>query len=142
MVVVTALPSMRHVLGADISTLAWTVNAYTLAFAAGTITAAALGDRYGQRRVFAISLSGFTASSAAYAHAPDTGLLILARTLHGLGAATVTPLALTILAGAFAPERGGAVLGICGDIGRLAVAGGLLIGGAVTQGLDWHWFFG
>ena len=141
LVVITALPSMQHDLGASISTLQWTVNAYTLAFAAGIVTAAALGDRYGRRRVFAIGLALFTASSAACALAPDPGLLIAARTIQGLGAAIVTPLALTILAGAFPPERRGTVVGIFGGISGLAVASGPLIGGAVTQGLDWHWIF-
>jgi EmrB/QacA subfamily drug resistance transporter len=141
LVVITALPSIQHDLGASVSTLQWTVNAYTLAFAAGIVTAAALGDRYGRRRVFTIGLVLFTASSASCALAPDPGLLIAARTIQGLGAAIITPLALTILAGAFPPERRGAVVGIFGGISGLAVASGPLIGGAVTQGLDWHWIF-
>ena len=141
LVVVTALPSMQRDLHAGVSTLEWTVNAYTLAFAAGIVTAAALGDRFGRRRVFAIGMALFTASSAACALAPTSGGLIVARTIQGLGAAIVTPVALTLLAGAFPPERRGTVVGIWGGITGLAVAAGPLVGGAVTQGLDWHWIF-
>ena len=83
----------------------------------------------------------FTLASAACAVAPNASLLIAARAVQGLGAAAVTPLALTILAAAFPAERRGAVVGIFGGIGGLAVAGGPLVGGAVTQGLDWHWIF-
>ena len=141
LVVVTALPSMQRDLHAGISTLEWTINAYTLAFAAGIVTAAALGDRFGRRRVFVIGLLLFTASSAACALAPTSETLIVARTVQGLGGAVVTPVALTLLAAAFPPERRGTVVGIFGGITGLAVAAGPLVGGAVTQGLDWHWIF-
>jgi EmrB/QacA subfamily drug resistance transporter len=141
LVVVTALPSMQRDLRADLSTLEWTVNAYTLAFAAGIVTAAALGDRFGRRRVFAGGLALFSVASAACALAPTPEALIAARAVQGLGAAVVTPLALTILASAFPAERRGMVLGLWGGITGLAVAGGPLVGGGVTQGLDWHWIF-
>ena len=141
LVVTTALLSMQREFRTGVSSLEWTVNAYTLALAAGIITAAALGDRFGRRRLFVFGLALFTASSAACALAPSAEVLIAARTLQGLGAAAITPLALTILAAAFPPERRGAVIGIFGGIGGLAVASGPLIGGAVTQGLDWHWIF-
>jgi len=141
LVVVTALPAIQRDLHASLSMLEWTVNAFTLAFAAGIITAAALGDRLGRRRIFTIGLSVFTVASAACALAPTAGSLIAARALQGLGAAMVMPLSLTILASAFPPERRGAIVGIWGGIGGLAVASGPLIGGAVTQGLDWHWIF-
>jgi len=141
LVVVTALPAIQRDLGASISILEWTVNAFTLAFAAGIITAAALGDRLGRRRIFTIGLGLFTVASAACAVAPTAGLLIAARAAQGLGAAMVMPLSLTILASAFPPERRGAIVGIWGGIAGLAVASGPLVGGAVTQGLDWHWIF-
>jgi len=141
LVVVTALPAIQRDLGASVSNLEWTVNAYSLAFAAGIITAAALGDRLGRRRVFVWGLALFTGASVVCALAPNTEALIAARALQGLGGAVVTPLALTILAAAFPAERRGAVVGIWGGIGGLAIAGGPLIGGAVTQGLDWHWIF-
>lgn len=141
LVVVTALPAIQRDLGATMSMLEWTVNAFTLAFAAGIITAAALGDRLGRRRIFTIGLGLFTVASAACALAPTAGLLITARAVQGLGAAMVMPLSLTILLSAFAPERRGTIVGIWGGIAGLAVASGPLVGGAVTQGLDWHWIF-
>src|SRR5215469_7837766 len=141
LVVVTALPAIHAGLGGSVGTLEWTVNAYTLPFAAGIITAAALGDRLGRRRMYVTGLLTFTIASAACALAPDTGALIAARAVQGLGAALVTPLSLTILAGLFPAERRGSIVGIWGAIGGLAVAGGPLVGGAVVQGLDWHWIF-
>jgi EmrB/QacA subfamily drug resistance transporter len=141
LVVVTALPAIHRSIGGTIGTLEWAVNAYALTFAAGIITAAALGERLGRRRVYVTGLVVFTLASAACAVAPNASLLIAARAVQGLGAAAVTPLALTILAAAFPVERRGAVVGIFGGISGLAVAGGPLVGGAVTQGLDWHWIF-
>lgn len=141
LVVITALPAIHRDLGASLSTLEWTVNAYSLAFAAGIITAAALGDQFGRRRVFALGLVLFSAASAACAVAPTVEILIAARVIQGLGAAIVMPLSLTILTAAFPPERRGAIVGMWGGIAGLAVAGGPLVGGAITQGLDWHWIF-
>jgi EmrB/QacA subfamily drug resistance transporter len=141
LVVVTALPAIHRSIGGAIGTLEWAVNGYGLTFAAGIITAASLGERLGRRRVYVTGLVVFTLASAACAVAPSTSLLIAARAVQGLGAAAVTPLALTILAAAFPVERRGAVVGIFGGISGLAVAGGPLVGGAVTQGLDWHWIF-
>jgi EmrB/QacA subfamily drug resistance transporter len=141
LVVVTALPAIHASLGGSVATLEWTVNAYTLPFAAGIITAAALGDRLGRRRMYVTGLVLFTLASAACALAPSASALIGARAVQGLGAALVTPLSLTILAAAFPPDRRGSIVGIWGAIGGLAVAGGPLVGGAVVQGLDWHWIF-
>lgn len=141
LVVITALPAIGRDLGGGMATLEWTVNAYTLTFAAGIITAAALGDRLGRRRVYAAGLVLFTAASAACALAPSAGLLVAARAVQGLGAAAVMPLSLTILTAAFPAQRRGAIVGIWGGIAGIAVASGPLVGGAVTQGLDWHWIF-
>jgi EmrB/QacA subfamily drug resistance transporter len=141
LVVVTALPAIQRDLHANLSMLEWTINAFTLAFAAGIITAAALGDRLGRRRIFSVGLGLFTLASAACALAPTTGLLIAARGIQGLGAAMVMPVSLTILASAFPPQRRGTIVGIYGGIGGLAIASGPLVGGAITQGLDWHWIF-
>jgi EmrB/QacA subfamily drug resistance transporter len=141
LVVVTALPSIHRSLGGSVGTLQWTVNAYNMAFGAGIITAAALGDRFGRRRVYVAGLALFTAASAACALAPDASLLIAARAVQGMGAAVITPLSLTILTSAFPAGRRGAIIGIWGGISGLAVAAGPLIGGAVTQGLSWHWVF-
>ena len=141
LVVMTALPAMRHQFGAALSTLQWTVNAYSLASAAGIITAAALGDRYGRRLAFVAGLVLFTLASAGCALAPTAEVLIAARTVQGAGAALLAPTSLTILAAAFPVERRSAIVGIWGGLGGLAIAAGPLVGGAVTQGLSWHWIF-
>ncbi len=141
LVVVTALPSIHRQLGGGIATLQWTVSAYTMAFGAGIITAAALGDRLGRRRVYVIGLAVFTAASAACALAPGAGWLIAFRAVQGIGASFIMPLGLTILTAAFPRQKRGAVLGIWGGIAGLAVACGPLIGGSITQGLNWHWIF-
>jgi EmrB/QacA subfamily drug resistance transporter len=140
LVVVTALPDIGRSLHAGLGGLEWTVNAYTLG-AAVIITAAALGDRLGRRRVFIAGLVLFTVASAACALAPTAGALIAARAVQGVGGAIVLPLSLTILTTSFPPERRGTVIGVWGGVAGIAVAGGPLIGGAVTQGLDWHWIF-
>src|SRR5262249_8906408 len=101
LVVVTALPAIHRELGGQVSTLEWAVNAYLLVFAAGIITAASIGERFGRRRVYVAGLALFSVASAACALAPSTTLLIAARAMQGLGAAIVTPLSLTILTTAF-----------------------------------------
>ena len=111
LVVITALPA-SIVTSAPDSTLEWTVNAYSLAFAAGIITAAALGDQFGRRRLFVAGLVLFSAASAACGLAPTAEILIAARVIQGLGAAIIMPLSLTILTAAFPPERRGAIVGI------------------------------
>ena len=141
LVVVTALPSIHKSFGGGIATLQWTVSVYTITFGAGILTASALGDRLGRRRVYVAGLALFTAASAACALAPDANVLIVFRAIQGLGAAIVMPLSLTILTTAFPAEKRGAVVGIWGGIAGLAVATGPLIGGGITQGLNWHWIF-
>jgi EmrB/QacA subfamily drug resistance transporter len=141
LVVVTALPRMQQNLHADVAALQWTVNSYGIAFAAGIVTAAALGDRFGRRRVFIAGLALFTLSSAACALAANVTELIVARTVQGVGAAAVLPLSLTILTTAFPPQRRGLIVGVYGGLAGLAVAAGPLVGGVVTEGLDWHWIF-
>ena len=111
LVVSTALPVIRVDLGATIEELEWTVNAYTLTFAVFLLTGAALGDRFGRKRMFMLGVGIFTAASAAAALAPSADWLIAARAVQGLGAAIVTPLTLTILSGAVSRERRGAALG-------------------------------
>ncbi|MBV9196820.1 MAG: DHA2 family efflux MFS transporter permease subunit [Solirubrobacterales bacterium] len=140
-VVITALPSMQRDLHVSLSSLQWTLNAYGIAFAAGIITAAALGDRIGRRKVFTLGLALFTVASVACALAPNVSELIAARTVQGLGGAVVLPLSLTILTAAFPMERRGMIVGIYGGLAGLAVAMGPIIGGAVTQSIDWHWIF-
>jgi len=141
LVVVTALPAIHRSLGGSLGTLEWSVNSYGLTFAAGIVTAAALGDRLGRRLVYVLGLLLFTVASAACALAPTAAALIAARAVQGLGAAAVTPLSLTIATSAFPPGKRGSVMGVIGAIAGLAVAGGPLVGGGVVQGLDWHWIF-
>jgi EmrB/QacA subfamily drug resistance transporter len=141
MVVATALTAIRRYLGASLADLEWTVSAYTLSFAVLLMTAAALGDRLGRRRVFAAGLTIFAVSSAACALAPDAAALIAARAVQGAGAATIIPMALALLNGAFPPHRRGWAIGIYGGVTALAAVAGPVLGGAVTQGLGWQWIF-
>ena len=141
LVVNVALPTIHRDLGASVQALEWTVNAYILAFAVFLLTAAALGDRFGRKRMFIAGIAIFTAASAAAALAPSSGLLIAARATQGLGAAIATPLTLTLLAAAFPDEKRGIALGVWSGISGIAVALGPLVGGAVVQGLSWHWIF-
>ena len=105
LVVTTALPVIRQDLGASLQQLEWMVNAYTLTFAVLLLTGAALGDRFGRRRMFVIGLIVFTAGSLAAALAPNSEVLILARAVQGIGGAIVTPLSLTILSAAVPQGR-------------------------------------
>jgi EmrB/QacA subfamily drug resistance transporter len=141
LVVTTALPSIRADLGGGLQALEWTVNAYTLTFAVLLLTGAALGDRFGRRRMFVIGLGLFTLASAGAALAPSTGALIAARALQGAGAAIVTPLTLTLLSTAFPAEKRGLAIGAWSGISGLGVALGPLVGGAVVDGISWHWIF-
>jgi EmrB/QacA subfamily drug resistance transporter len=141
LVVTTAIPVIREDLNASLESLEWTVNAYTLTFAVLLLTGAALGDRFGRRRVFAVGVGVFTAGSIAAALAPTVELLNLARALQGLGGAIVLPLTLTILSHAVPKEKRGLALGAWGGISGLAVAFGPLVGGAVVEGIAWQWIF-
>ncbi len=141
LVVTTALPSIRAELGGGVQALEWTVNAYTLTYAVLLLTGAALGDRFGRRRMFVLGLGIFTLASAAAALAPSTGALIAARAIQGAGAAIVTPLTLTLLSEAFPPQRRGLAIGAWSGISGLGVALGPLVGGAVVDGISWHWIF-
>src|SRR5438045_562058 len=141
LVVSTAIPVIRRDLHASISQLEWTVNAYTLTFAVLLLTGAALGDRFGRRRMLAVGLFIFTASSAAAALAPTAGALIAARAAQGVGGAIVTPLTLTSLSAGVPANKRGAFIGAWSGIAGLAVAFGPLVGGAVVSGISWHWIF-
>jgi EmrB/QacA subfamily drug resistance transporter len=141
LVVTTALPSIRASLGAGIQALEWTVNAYTLTYAVLLLTGAALGDRFGRKRMFGYGLTLFTLASAGAALAPTTGALIAARAIQGIGAAVVTPLTLTLLSEAVPAGKRGLALGAWSGVSGLGIAIGPLVGGAVVDGISWHWIF-
>ncbi|MEU7901600.1 DHA2 family efflux MFS transporter permease subunit [Actinoplanes sp. NPDC049118] len=141
LVVTTALPVIRADLGASLADLQWFVNAYTLPFAAFLLTAAALGDRLGRRRVFLAGIVLFTLASAAAALSTEAWMLTAARAVQGLAGAAVAPLSLTLLAQAVPDRHRNAAVGIWGGISGLGVAVGPVVGGAVVEGLDWSWIF-
>jgi len=141
LVVTVALPSIHRDLGASMQTLEWTVNAYVLSYAVLLMTGAALGDRFGRRRMFVIGILLFTVASAGSALAPNMGVLIATRALQGVGGAIVTPLTLTLLASTFEEKKRGLAIGVWSGISGIAVALGPLVGGAVIQLSSWHWIF-
>ncbi|MEU9447250.1 DHA2 family efflux MFS transporter permease subunit [Streptomyces sp. NPDC048277] len=141
LVVTTALPSIRKDLGGALDDLEWTVSAYTLTFAVLLMFGAALGDRFGRRRLFLAGLTVFTGASAAAAMAPGIDSLIAARAVQGVGAAVMMPLTLTLLTAAVPAAKRGMAYGIWGAVNGLAVASGPLIGGSLTEHVSWHWIF-
>jgi EmrB/QacA subfamily drug resistance transporter len=141
MVVSSALTTIRFDLGASVEQLEWTVNAYNLTLAVLLLPAAALGDRFGRRRMFTVGLGLFVAASATCALAPGAGSLIAARAVQGVGGALVIPNALALVSAAFPAARRGSALGILQGITGLAVVAGPVIGGAVAEGIDWEWIF-
>ncbi|MEU4694833.1 MFS transporter [Actinoplanes sp. NPDC023714] len=141
LVVSTALPVIRTELNASITDLQWFVNAYTLPFAAFLLTAAALGDRIGRRRMFLVGIAIFTLASAGAALSAEPWQLTATRALQGLGGAAIAPLSLTLLAQAVPDRLRTMAVGIWGGITGLGVALGPVIGGAVVDGLTWNWIF-
>jgi EmrB/QacA subfamily drug resistance transporter len=141
LVVTTALPVIRADFNASLSELEWMVNAYTLTFAVLLLTGAALGDRFGRKRMFIVGLALFTAGSTLAALSSTSTDLIIARAIQGVGGAFITPLSLTILSAAVSPERRAVALGAWGGIAGLAIAIGPLVGGAIAEGLAWQWIF-
>lgn len=141
LVVTTALPSIREDLGGALEDLEWTVSAYTLTFAVLLMFGAALGDRFGRRKLFIVGLTVFTGASAAAALAPRIDALIAARAVQGVGAAIMMPLTLTLLTAAVPAARRGAALGIFSAVTGLAIACGPLVGGSLTEHISWQWIF-
>jgi EmrB/QacA subfamily drug resistance transporter len=141
LVVATALQTIRDDLGASMTSLEWTVNAFSLSFAALMVPAAELGDCIGRKRAYLIGLVLFAVASAACAVAPNVGLLITARVVQGAGGALISPAALALLTAATPPTKRGTVMGIYAAVMGLAVVGGPLVGGAVAEGIAWQWIF-
>ena len=141
LVVSTALPVIRVHLHAGLSGLEWTVNAYTLTFAVLLLSAAAVGERFGRRRIFVLGIILFTTASAMAALSPNIAFLVTARAIQGAGGAMIMPLSLTLLSAAVPAHRRNMALGLWGAIGGAAVAIGPLVGGAVTTGWSWQYIF-
>jgi EmrB/QacA subfamily drug resistance transporter len=140
-VVSNALPTLQKHFGASLSDLEWTINAYNLAFACLMLTGAAVGDRFGRRRLYVLGLGLFTSSSIACALSGSVGSLIAARVFQGVGAAVVLPLTLTLISDAFPLEKRGAAIGIWGAITGLGVAAGPVLGGLLIKDIAWQWIF-
>ena len=141
LVVTTTLTTIHLRLGASLGQLEWIINAYTLSFAVLLMTASALGDRFGRRRLFLAGLSLFTVMSAACALAPSIGWLIAARAVQGAGSAMIMPHAMALLSAAYPPQKRAKALGIFSGVTGLAILGGPMIGGVVVQSLSWPWIF-
>ncbi|MFC0624121.1 MFS transporter [Kribbella deserti] len=141
LVVATALTTIQSQLGASLAELEWTVNAYSLTFAVFMMSAAAAGDRWGRTRTFAVGFALFTVASIGCALATSVGWLIAARAVQGVGAAVVMPLAIGLVGAAFPGANRGWATGVYGSLTGVAVLSGPLVGGAITQGLNWHWVF-
>jgi EmrB/QacA subfamily drug resistance transporter len=141
LVLTSALASIRGDFGASVETLQWTVNAYNLTFAVLLLTGAALGDRFGRRRMFAAGIFLFAVASVACALSGSVASLIAARSAQGAGAALVMPLAMAILSGAFPREERARALGIFSGITGFALIIGPSIGGFITESFGWRWIF-
>jgi EmrB/QacA subfamily drug resistance transporter len=141
MIITTAFAAIRTEFGSPVETLQWTVNAFNLTFAVLLLTGAALGDRFGRRRMFAAGIALFVVASAACALASNVTALIAARALQGSGAALVMPLAMAILSGTFGREERARALGIFSSITGCALIIGPAIGGFITEHFGWRWVF-
>ncbi len=141
LVVASALNTIQRDLGASLTDLEWTVNAYNLSLAVLLVPAAVLGDRLGRARTYAAGLALFALTSAGAALAGSVEALVALRVLQGAAAAVVMTLGLALLSSAFPPERRGAAIGLFSAVTGIAVACGPLVGGAVVEGLSWQWIF-
>jgi EmrB/QacA subfamily drug resistance transporter len=140
-VVNVALPAIRADLGASFGEMQWVIDAYALTLAATLLGAGALADRLGRRLVFAWGLAAFTACSALCAVAPSPVFLDLARGAQGIGAAAMFASSLALLANEFQDSERGFALGVWGGVTGAALALGPLLGGVLTDALDWRWIF-
>src|SRR6185312_11093232 len=141
-IVNTALDSIGSSLGGGVSELQWVVSAYTIAFAALILTAGALGDRVGAKRVFMAGFAIFTAASVACGLAPDALTLIVARAVQGLGAAILVPNSLALLSHAYPDDKSrGRAVGIWAAGASLTLTAGPLVGGSLIALVGWRWIF-
>src|SRR6266568_1609171 len=140
-VVVVALPAIQRDLGITVSELEWVFNAYALTFGVLLLTGGKLADLLGRRLIFIVGLFIFTASSLACGLASNAGFLIGARTVQGVGAALMNPATLSIIAATFPPRQRGMAIGIWAGVSAMALAIGPLVGGVITQYINWNWIF-
>ena len=140
-VVNVALPSIQRDLGAQLSELEWIVTGYALTFAALMLIGGKLADAYGRRLVFVAGIVVFTLASLACGLASSSDQLIAGRVLQGSGAALMNPATLSIIAATFPPKQRGTAIGIWAGVSALALAIGPLVGGLITEHLDWSWIF-
>lgn len=140
-VVNVALPSIQADLGIGLSELEWIVAGYALTFAALMLTGGKLADLYGRRLVFVLGLVIFTLASLACGLAGSGAELIGARIVQGVGAALMNPATLSIISATFPPRQRGMAIGIWAGVSALALAIGPLVGGLLTQHIDWSWIF-
>jgi EmrB/QacA subfamily drug resistance transporter len=140
-VVNVALPSIQRDLGTDLSELQWIVTGYALTFAALMLIGGKVADAYGRRLIFVVGIAVFTAASLWCGLAESGDMLIAARVLQGVGAALMNPATLSIIAATFPPHQRGTAIGIWAGVSGLALAIGPLVGGLITDHLDWSWIF-
>jgi EmrB/QacA subfamily drug resistance transporter len=140
-VVNVALPSMQDDLGISQAGLEWVVNAYALTFGVLLLTGGKLADLFGRRLIFIVGLVVFTASSLACGLATGSAMLITARTVQGVGAAMMNPATLSIITATFAPRQRGTAIGIWAGVSAMALAIGPLVGGILTEKINWSWIF-
>jgi EmrB/QacA subfamily drug resistance transporter len=141
-IVGVALPSIREDLGFTESSLAWVVNAYLIVFGGFLLLGGRLGDLFGHRRLFLIGISLFTAASLACGLATSQEMLVVARAVQGLGGAIVSAVALSLMMMLFTqPAERAKAMGIFGFVASGGGSLGVLLGGILTDVLDWHWIF-
>jgi EmrB/QacA subfamily drug resistance transporter len=140
-VVNVALPDIQRSLHSSFQDLQWVVNAYSLTLAAFLLTAGAVADLIGRRRVFTLGLIVFTASSAVCGLSDSPLMLNLARAVQGTGGAMMFATSLALIAGAFHGKERGLAFGVYGGVIGAAVAVGPVIGGVITSGIGWEWIF-
>jgi EmrB/QacA subfamily drug resistance transporter len=140
-VVNVALPSIERDLNAGLSELQWIVTGYALTFAALLLVGGKVADAYGRRLIFVIGIAVFTLASLLCGLSGSSEMLIGARVLQGAGAALMNPATLSLIAAAFPPRERGTAIGIWAGVSALALAIGPLVGGLITEHLNWNWIF-